>query len=357
MVLSPQSSVNLDCATVVGNDISGGAFLFGSSISGSTGFAGYKVMDNIFTSIDTTGAFNTAFSIYPGYSITGNRLSGSPNNSLVELGNSPLAQGQLRFCDNDCQFSTNSATQSVVEIVDISTSDVRYVLDGNSVQIPPSNTGTAVNAINLAANNVSLTRNSIFGNGINGIIFRGNGASQTGCSVVGNFVYGAAVPGTDLTLGPNGFADNRGIENIYSFGPHNSQLITSTKWVESSGLPTSTSATAGSPAVAWLPLDLPYGELIEVAIELAIAGDVDYELFSLSSTGTSMVSLASGTITAAVATGLGDERLSKDFRATPCIAIVVLRPRSEMRRKVFAIDPDFFVALTPPGFAAIHYDC
>jgi len=297
MVLSPQSSVNLDCATVVGNDISGGAFLFGSSISGSTGFAGYKVMDNIFTSIDTTGAFNTAFSIYPGYSITGNRLSGSPNNSLVELGNSPLAQGQLRFCDNDCQFSTNSATQSVVEIVDISTSDVRYVLDGNSVQIPPSNTGTAVNAINLAANNVSLTRNSIFGNGINGIIFRGNGASQTGCSVVGNFVYGAAVPGTDLTLGPNGFADNRGIENIYSFGPHNSQLITSTKWVESSGLPTSTSATAGSPAVAWLPLDLPYGELIEVAIELAIAGDVDYELFSLSSTGTSMVSLASGTIT------------------------------------------------------------
>jgi hypothetical protein len=297
-VFSPQSTINLDCATVVGNDISGGAFFFGSSISGPIGFAGYRVMDNIFTSIDATGAFDTAFSIYPGYLITGNRFSGSPNDSLVELGNSPLAQGQLRFCDNDCQFSTNSAAQSIVEIVDIITSDVRYVLDGSSIQIPPNNTGTAVNAINLAANSISLTRNSIFGNGINGIIFRGNGASQTGCSVVGNFVYDATVPGTDLILGPNGFADNRGTENIYSFGPHNSQLVTSAKWVESSGLPTSTSATAVSPAIAWLPLDLPYGELIEVAIELAVtAGDVVYELFSLSSTGAGMALLASGTIT------------------------------------------------------------
>jgi len=297
VALSAQSEVNLDCAIVSDNEISGGAFFFGNGISAPIGNAGYKVMENIFTSVDTTGAFNTAFSIYPGYSVTGNKLSGSPNDVLVKLGASPLTQGLLRFCDNDCQFTTNSSTQSIVEISDTLTSNVRYVLDGNSIQIPPTNAGTAVNAININANNVSVTRNSVFGNGINGIIFRGNGVNQTGCGIIGNFVYDAAVPGTDINLGPNSFADNRGLENIYSFGPHNAQLTTPTKWTESAGLPTSTSATPLSPAVAWLPLDLPTGELLEVSVELGVVGDIEYELLYLSNTGTGMVSIVSGTDT------------------------------------------------------------
>jgi len=304
VTLSALSEVNLDCATVSGNEISGGVFSFGNSISVPTGSAGYKVVDNIFTSTNTTGAFNEAFLIYPGYSVTGNRFSGSPGNALVKLGASPLTQGLLRFCDNDCQFTANSATQSIVETSDTLTSDVRYVLDGNSIQIPPANTGTAVNAINISANNVSITRNSVFGNGISGIIFRGNGASQTGCGVIGNFVYDAAVPGTDLSLGPNSFADNRGLENIYSFGPHSAQLITSTKWLDSSGLPTSTSTGSGD-AVAWLPLDLPHGELIEVAIELLGAGQVVCELFSLSSpAGTRVLLAPAATVTAPVTASL-----------------------------------------------------
>lgn len=293
MALSPQSQVNLDCASVTANDITGGAFFFGNSTSGAIGFAGYKVADNSFTSTDTLGTFDVAFSVSAGYSVTGNKISGAPNNALIQLGDSILTQGLCKFSDNECQFTTNSNAQSILEIQDVITSDVRYILDGNSIQIPLANSGTVVNAINLVANNASLTRNSVFGNGVTGIIFRGNGAGQTGCSIVGNFVYDATVPATDIAIGPNGFADNRGVENIYSFGPYNAQLITSAKWLESSGLPTSTSATSGDPAVAWLPLSLPYGELVEVAIELLAAGEVECELFSLSSPGGTRVSLAS----------------------------------------------------------------
>ena len=298
--LASLSSVNLDCSLVSDNDITGGEFLFQNSTAGLTGFAGYVVNDNTFSSTDTTGAFTTAFTIYPGYTVSGNKFSGNPTEVLVKLGSSTLAQGLLKFYENDCQFDSTIPSFSIVKAEDSFASQVQYVLDGNNIKIPVSSTGSVINAVHLAANNVSCTRNSISGTNVTGIIFRGNGGTQTGCSVVGNFVTGAVVEGTDMSIGQNSFADNRGVGNIYMISPYSASLVTSTLWTED---PSSLMLTSsGATATAWVPLNLPSGQLTAVALDITASGIVEYKLYSLLAVGSTQTLLDSGSITTGPAT-------------------------------------------------------
>jgi hypothetical protein len=282
------------------NDITGGEFLFQNSTAGLTGFAGYVVNDNTFSSTDTTGAFTTAFTIYPGYTVSGNKFSGNPTEVLVKLGSSTLAQGLLKFYENDCQFDSTIPSFSIVKAEDSFASQVQYVLDGNNIKIPVSSTGSVINAVHLAANNVSCTRNSISGTNVTGIIFRGNGGTQTGCSVVGNFVTGAVVEGTDMSIGQNSFADNRGVGNIYMISPYSASLVTSTLWTED---PSSLMLTSsGATATAWVPLNLPSGQLTAVALDITASDTVEYKLYSLPAVGGTQTLLDSGSITTGPAT-------------------------------------------------------
>lgn len=292
--LSSLSSVSLDCSLVSDNDITGGAFLFQNSTSGLTGMAGYIVNDNTLASSDTTGAFATTFSIYPGYTVSGNKLSGNPTENLVKLGASPLAQGLVKFYENECQFNATVPSLSLIKTEDTLASQVQYILDGNSIKIPAGSSGSVINAVHLAANNVSCTRNSISGSNVTGIIFRGNGPAQTGCSVIGNFISSAVVNGTDMSIGQNSFADNRGIGNIYMINPYSASLLTSTKWIE--GAVSLMLESSAVDAIAWIPLNLPAGQLTAVSVDLtAPTGSIEYALYSMAAAGAAHVPLDSGT--------------------------------------------------------------
>jgi hypothetical protein len=290
------SLVQLSSVSLNGNSIAADRFIFDYGVSDSPLplAAGYAVSGNSFESTDATAG--TAFVIYPGYIADSNKFYGQSTGNLLTLGTLSSGTGFLKFTNNACSYLPPSPAQAILSIDDGPLSGVKYLLSSNIIQLADPAGSAVDNAIQIAPNNVVCSQNYIVGDSITGVIFRAVGSGQSGCRMTENVISGGTADGTDLPSDTNTFENNRGIANTYSLSPFGTLLSDPADWT-SSGTEISSSANG---AVAWIRIDTPAGELLEVAGGFdfsAVSGSVTLQLYTVSSTSTASTLVGSATLT------------------------------------------------------------
>lgn len=300
ITISGNSLVQLSSASVYDNDISASRFIFDYGVSDSPLpiYAGYAVSNNVFESLDSSAS--STFIFYPGYNVSSNKFYGEGTGSLLTLGVLSSGNGFLKFSNNVCSYLPPAPAQAIIVVDDGPLSGIKYSLDANILQLADT-TGSAVdNAIQIVPNNVVCSSNYIVGEGVTGVIFRGAGSGQSGCRITGNNIAGGTADGTDLPADANTFENNHGTTNIYALSPFKALLPDPTSWNASS---TSINSSTNG-AVAWIPVDVPSGELLEIAagFNFSIAsGSVLMELYTIPATSTTTTLVGSVTLTPSAA--------------------------------------------------------